>query len=509
MSKWTSCRASIQYLNIFLQEVDKVDWAKDKGAQQMFCESRKGEAYALRALNMYYLLMNHGGWTEDGQLLGVPNLTKPEDTSSDFNQPRATFQACLDQIYSDLDQAEQLLPLDYNDLTKSDPVPEKYTAMGVANYQDYNRVLGSLMRGRVSGRIAKAIRAQVSLLAASPAFKEGTNVDYKRAADDAASVLDLIGGVSGLSETGNSWYAQTAEIGRLQSGECPMEFIWRGYKTYGADDWDLGLNQEADNFPPSLYGRGRINPTQNLVNAFPAANGYPITDERSEYDDLDPYSNRDPRLDLYIIYNGCKYKGATINTDITTANNDNGLNKIGNSTRTGYYMKKLLREDCNPDPNAKNPQYHYPVYIRYTEIFLDYAEAANEAWGPKGNGTHAYSAYDVIKAIRHRAGITDDSYLDECANDQVKMRELIRNERRIELCFENKRFNDLRRWKAPINEAVHGVEISTEAGIPQFKDITVEERKYDDYMYYGPVPQTEILKWDQLKQNAGWKITND
>lgn len=506
MSKWTSCRASIQYLNIFLQEVDKVDWAKDKGAQQMFCESRKGEAYALRALNMYYLLMNHGGWTEDGQLLGVPNLTKPEDTSSDFNQPRATFQACLDQIYSDLDQAEQLLPLDYNDLTKTDPVPEKYTAMGVGNYQDYNRVLGSLMRGRVSGRIAKAIRAQVSLLAASPAFAEGTNVNYERAADDAASVLDLIGGVSGLSETGNSWYAQTAEIGRLQSGECPKEIIWRGNKTNGADDWDLGLNQEADNFPPSLYGRGRINPTQNLVNAFPDANGYPITDEHSVYNDLDPYSNRDPRLDLYIIYNGCKYKGATINTDITTANNDNGLNKIGNSTRTGYYMKKLLREDCNPNPNAKNAQYHYPVYIRYTEIFLDYAEAANEAWGPKGNGTHAYSAYDVIKAIRHRAGITNDSYLDECASDRVKMRELIRNERRIELCFENKRFNDLRRWKAPINEAVHGVEISTEAGIPQFKDITVEERKYDNYMYYGPVPQTEILKWDQLKQNAGWKL---
>ena len=41
------------------------------------------------------------------------------------------------------------------------------------------------------------------------------------------------------------------------------------------------------------------------------------------------------------------------------------------------------------------------------------------------------------------------------------------------------------------------------------KDIKVEERKYDNYMYYGPVPQTEILKWDQLKQNAGWKITND
>ena len=91
--------------------------------------------------------------------------------------------------------------------------------------------------------------------------------------------------------------------------------------------------------------------------------GYPITDDRSEYDKLNPYSNRDPRLDLYIIHDGSTYKGKTIHTAITTANNNDGLNKISNYTRTGYYMKKLLREDCNPDPNAKNPQYHYPVYI--------------------------------------------------------------------------------------------------------------------------------------------------
>ena len=509
MNKWTSCRASIQYLNIFLQEVDKVDWAKDKGAQQMFCESRKGEAYALRALNMYYLLMNHGGWTEDGQLLGVPNLTKPEDTSSDFNQPRATFQACLDQIYSDLDQAERLLPLDYNDLTKSDPVPEKYTAMGVNNYQDYNRVLGSLMRGRVSGRIAKAIRAQVSLLAASPAFKDGTNVDYKRAADDAASLLDLIGGVSGLSETGNSWYAQTNEINNLQSGECPKEIIWRGNKTNGADDWDLGLNQEADNFPPSLYGKGRINPTQNLVDAFPAANGYPITDERSEYDDLDPYSNRDPRLDLYIIYNGCKYKGATINTDITTANNDNGLNKIGNSTRTGYYMKKLLREDCNPNPNAKNAQYHYPVYIRYTEIFLDYAEAANEAWGNptvKAEGC-LYSAYEILKTIRSQAGgINFDLYLDEMAQSKDSFRKLIQNERRLEFTFENHRYFDMRRWVLPLNEEVEGVAVTrNEDGTFSFKVQKVEQRKYEVKNYFMPLPYAELEKNKNLMNNQGWE----
>lgn len=283
--------------------------------------------------------MNHGGWTADGKLLGVPNLTEPESSTDDFNKPRNTFQECLNQIYSDLDEAAKLLPLDYNDLTDDNAVPAKYKEIGVKTAGDYNRVFGTIMRGRISGRIAEAIRSQVSLLAASPAFSEGTNVDYAKAADDAATVLDRINGVNGLSATGNNWFMQTREIDALGSGACPAEILWRGSRTNGSDDWDLGLNQESDNFPPSLYGKGRINPTQNLVDAFPAENGYPINDARSEYDKLNPYSNRDPRLDLYIIHDGSTYKGKTIHTDITTANNNDGLNKISNSTRTGYYMK--------------------------------------------------------------------------------------------------------------------------------------------------------------------------
>lgn len=59
--------------------------------------------------------------------------------------------------------------------------------------------------------------------------------------------------------------------------------------------------------------------------------------------------------------------------------------------------------------------------------------------------------------------------MDECAGSKEKMRELIRNERRLELCFENKRFSDLRRWKAPLNEAARGVEITSVAGVPSYK----------------------------------------
>ena len=84
---------------------------------------------------------------------------------------------------------------------------------------------------------------------------------------------------------------------------------------------------------------------------------------------------------------------------------------------------------------------------------------------------------------------------------------LIRNERRIELCFENKRFWDLRRWKMPLNETVKGIMIDrNDEGELSYKVIDVEERKYDSsYQWYGPIPKSEVLKWSNLKQNKGWR----
>ena len=233
------------------------------------------------------------------------------------------------------------------------------------------------------------------------------------------------------------------------------------------------------------------------------ANGFPIDDERSNYDPANPYSGRDSRLSTYIIYNGAT--AGTNNTPIYTASDAttaDGLNKRETSTRTGYYMKKRLRMDVSSNPSAAQTKIHIEPRFRYTEIFLNYAEAANEAWGPKGSGSHGYSAYDVIKAIRNRAGIKDVAYLDECAASKEKMRELIRNERRLELCFESFRFWDLRRWKADLNVPARGIDIkgTTYTLIP-----SVEERSFTDFMYYGPIPQSEVLKFSNLLQNRGWQ----
>jgi hypothetical protein len=235
------------------------------------------------------------------------------------------------------------------------------------------------------------------------------------------------------------------------------------------------------------------------------ANGLPIDDPSSGYDPANPYSNRDSRLALYILYNGSKAgpQNSVINT-AADGNDNNGLNKTETSTRTGYYMKKLLNQKVNANPSSETPAYHYKPFIRYTEIFLGYAEAANEAWGPTGTGSHSYSAYDVIKAIRQRAGIgvnTTDTYLESARSDKDKMRELIHNERRIELCFEGFRFWDLRRWKNDITEPAKGVSITggVHTILPQ-----VEIRAYQDHMYYGPIPYGEVVKFSNLLQNQGW-----
>ena len=502
MSQWQGRKITIQYLNLFLKNVDKVTWAKDANKQAMFVDKLRGEAYALRALNMYYLLRNHAGWAENGELLGVPIILEPEGFDSDFNQPRSTFQACVEQIYADVDAAMEILPFDYVQLTDDNAVPQRYKDMGVNYAGEYNVVFGNTFRGRISGRIAQTIKALTALLAASPAYAEGSGVTYEQAANEAAAVLSKINGVAGMDPTGYKWFMEKKTLDALGSGECPPEILWRGSMNQGTQDYEFGLNQEVQNYPPTLYGNGRINPTQNLVDAFPMANGYPITDPASGYSANDPYTGRDPRLAEYVLYNGVTYNGAQIITGTYSADN-NGLNKISTSTRTGYYLRKLLRDDCNANPSSQNAQKHYPVYIRYTEIFLAYAEAANEAWGPKGAGSNGFSAYDVIKALHDRAGVGND-YLDSISGDKDKMRELIRNERRIELCFENKRFWDMRRWELDLNETAMGMKIDQVGGALQYTKIEVEPRNYAAHMYYGPIPETEVLKWSNLDQNKGW-----
>ncbi|MDE6479015.1 MAG: RagB/SusD family nutrient uptake outer membrane protein [Muribaculaceae bacterium] len=493
VNNWRDRNASIQYCNLLLEHIDNVMFATNEAINEMFYDRLKGEAYGLRALNMYYLLQNYAGKNSAGELLGVPIWNHSFSATSDLNVSRDSFKACLEQLLSDADAAIELLPKDYADISDAQ-VPAKYKSKGVSAAQ-YNRVNGTNTALRISGRIVEAIAAQAALLAASPAFSDQSGVTWADAATRSANLLKQIGGVAGMAPTGHLWYT-AEEIGNDPAkADYHAEIIWRGNN-------ETNCSREENNFPPSLYGKGRVNPTQNLVDAFPMLNGYPISNAKSNYDSKNPYEGRDPRLQAYIVVNGSTLG---VNNDVinTTADSDNkdGIDKeSGISTRTGYYLRKLLRSDVNPNSTSKVEKPHYATRIRYTEIFLAYAEAANEAWGPKSDNGNGFSAYDVIKAIRNRAGITDTSYLDECAASKESMRELIRNERRIELCFENKRFWDLRRWNANLNETARGMKISGNS----YDAVDVEKRDFRDYMIYGPLPYSDVLKFSNLEQNAGW-----
>jgi starch-binding outer membrane protein, SusD/RagB family len=491
VSEWDNSFTAIMYLNKFLEESSKVEWSYTSDtANILFNERLMGEAYALRGIFMFYLLQSHGGYGSDGQLLGVPIILESQEAVVNFNRPRDTFEACVQQIFSDLNKAEEYLPLDYFDAVDKSELPARYQ-----NYsaEVYNRVFGEIYKLRVTGRIAKAMKAKTALLAASDAYRDGTSIKWENAANYAAELIKLNGGVARLDNTGHTFY-KAAQVGRinLSSGRDQAEMIWRG-----SVEGTGSTNRERDNFPPSLFGNGRINPTQNLVDAFPMANGYPITDSRSGFDPKKPYDGRDNRLKEYILFNKGTIGANTIN--ISNGSGDDAVDAIKTSTRTGYYLKKLLREDVNLNPAATTAQQHYMSKIRFTEIYLIYAEAANEAWGPDGAGSHGFTAKDVLTAIRKRAGIKQpDEYLNSI-NSKEAMRELIRNERRLELCFEGFRFWDLRRWKANLNEPARGIKIDGS----NFVVSSVENRNYSDYMYYGPLPYGEVLKFGFI-QNQGW-----
>lgn len=494
LEQWERSKAAIQYMNLMLQEVDSITFSDDALVNEMFRSRTKGEAYGLRAIHMYYLLQGHGGMA-NGELLGVPITLAAEDASTDFNQPRASFEACMQQLYSDIAKAVELLPMDYGDVVDDSQVPEKYATLG-ADKTAYDRVFGDDMRLRLTSRIIMAVKAQAALLAASPAFSLGNSTTWADAANFAAAVIDLNGGIGGLDPDGVTWYDNRSVINDLGSGANPGEILWRNNVSGSVTDL------EEQNYPPTLFGDGLVNPTQNLVDAFPMANGYPISHPLAEYDATDPYQGRDPRLQQFIVVNGSTLgpNSATILTSVDGGTND-GLNKVETSTRTGYYLRKLLRGDVNLDPNSMNGQRHIKPNIRYTEIYLIYAEAANEAWGPLGTGASGYSAYDIIKAIRERAGITDgDAYLESIKGEQAAMRDLIRNERRLELSFEGFRFWDLRRWNENLTEIAQGVFIQN----GNHQTIDVENRIYGNQATYGPIPYSESLKFSAIQQNNGW-----
>lgn len=480
LSRWGQY-TNVFYVNKFLSIMDKVTWMKDTTLNVLFARRMHGEALALRALHHAYVLENFAGKDNSGKLLGIPYFTEFIEPNGDFNKPRLSFEETVAKIMADYDAAFALLPYIYSD--KATDIPAKDAGYNVNAYLTVN---GIKYDQRINGKIVRALQARLKLFAASKALLNSP-ASYKESATYATSVL-----------AGYTMATDGVEFYNADNDNVNPEILWR--QTVSSN-----YTQEQNNFPPSLNGNGNVNPTQNLVNAFYMSDGYPVGKSPTKiYNPQLPYANRDARLAKYIVFNGGTIGSTAINT--TALDTKNGVNAVAEqSTRTGYYLKKLLRPDviipASGTPVAKN---HFNVYIRYTELFLILAEAQNELGGPDyKEGASTLSAKDILRAIRKRAmTLTTDPYLD-AVTSQTELRTLIQNERRLELCFEGFRFWDLRRWGLPLNETATGYyDKALGAG---YQLIDVEQRTFTEEKYrYLPLPYNEIRKYSNLVQNAGW-----
>ena len=177
---------------------------------------------------------------------------------------------------------------------------------------------------------------------------------------------------------------------------------------------------------------------------------------------------------------------------------------------TGYALKKLVHPDSEGDSYSKIVTYAWPM-IRLAELYLNYAEAINESIGPNQD------AYNALNLIRERAGVmsVEDSWGNSSISanlnkhtTQEGFRDIVRQERLIELSFEGNRYNDLRRWKLAdeyFNSPVYGWSVDETTTGGYYNIIQVGIRSFNSPRdYFHPISINEITINPNLIQNPGW-----
>lgn len=521
---WGTAYTAFQWIHLFQEKsADTATvkwWISDSDKDSTERLRLLGESYFLRAYWGMELLRVYGGESESGDILGYPIITEfvSEDQREEvLEMERNTYEECVLQILEDCDSAIAILPLFYS---------------------GGDEILGTAHIGRATSAAAYVLKSRVATFAASPAYNPTNSIaKWERAALFSQEAIDN----ANLTYTALSYTAVT----NPNLATTPKDYLFRKYHNNNS--------LETRNLPPAFWGAGRTNPSQNLVDAFPDNSGYPITHPSSTYDPQDPYSNRDPRLDNTVIYNGALVetggRGLEVAEEIEeyivikedTTEVDDGFGNITlqidtvadttiirkgldassydyRASRTGYYLRKWISNKAEMISNINqklNGEHMYPI-IRGAEAFYNLAEASNQATGsPTGIAPGcSQSAYAIMSNIRANSiGIFLDPYLDEQTTADG-MHALIMNERRLEFAFENHRYFDLRRWKMPLAETVYGMSVTrdidgvyTYQGTDPTADnsaFEVEERPFTDKYWFHPIPYAELAKNANLENNVGW-----
>lgn len=478
-----------------------------------------GQAYFVRAYAHFVLVRYFGG---------MPYLDKVLGGDDEWDIPRLTVNETLNRCAEDFQTA-------YEYMNKAGKM-RRDARPGQAGHLSHSEMKIP------NGCAALAMKARALLYAASPLNNIGGKNDWEKAAQAAAEA------VIAAEEYGYEMLPFSKYEDNFYGYDYTNEHIWAhamGSARNNGSNWG-GFYTRAQG--PGQSKHSGTCPTQNFVDKFETAAGDPLDSEQAReaaeaagtYNEQNPYYGRDPRFYKVIVYDGATTDYSTEpikihydpdtkawpKTTFTTPSgkvqsqfgysvNYQPTNTALGVSRTGYYLKKWWRGDLGTS-DAKYYKRSDPL-IRMAELYLNYAEAVNEAYGPSGRaGECAYTAKDAVNMVRARAGMPPVQ--DRFTGESDAFRERIHNERNVELAFEGHHYYfDIRRWKtAPqsMTQTSYGIEITkvpVSAEYPagrKYERVALPEARqstWKDCMYWLPFPDTQANTMTNFKNNAPWQ----
>ena len=478
--EWGGYYQGIRKANILINNIDVVPfnltYINALGETKPLNYTMKAEARFLRAHFYFELVKRYGGVPLIGDNVYV--------LGDDVQLPRNTFAQCIDYIVRELDEIkDDLRSLPMADATEFAHAPTKEACL--------------------------AMKARVLLYAASPLFNEkpleaGNELigypsydsgRWNLAAQAAKDLIDQYGpkgkGTLNLAQDYRNIFVD------FYGGNNPELIFFR----------PVGKNKSIETangplgFSGNSLGNGNTNPTQNLVESFLMKDGTKYVSTSVD----DPFKNRDPRLDFTILHHGSRWLNTTLDTQVGGTHNPSGAQY----SRTCYYMAKFMK-DYQTSSNYED-NIHLWVMYRYGEVLLNYAEALNEVALAGGTIDNKEVLNSLIQ-LRKRAGIEpgNENYYGLPAPqnyDAAEMREIIRNERRIEMAFEEQRYWDIRRWRIAediFKEPLKGLNIQVVGNKTIYNEVNVLSAEFDTKRYCYPIPYSEVIKNGNMIQNPNW-----
>lgn len=443
----------IRDLNLAIENIDEYSTQLQDSEKAAY----KAELRFLRA----YVYFEHVK-----RMGGIPLITQTfeytgPDNIEDLKVPRATEKEVYDFIYDELEEIKDQLG---NDGSQSRG--NKYTALALqsramlyaGSIAKYNNEMASpiTLPGGEVGIPASAAQDyyEKALVAAADVIQNSPYELYDNNSDPADNFYEAVN-----IESQNSEMILSEQF--LSSADRRH---WFAYD-------NIARPIREDNL-----GSSAIAPSLNLVEAFPYTDGSngelrTRTADNSDYiyydNPIDIFAGKDPRMFGTVIVPGGTFKGSTvemqagvkrwngseyetvIGSQLSSEYEDGGVltaaggphQSITEVSNTGFYMKKLIDNDPMSASRGVRSDNWWPR-IRLAEVYLNAAEAAYEL-SQMGSSATEQEAADYINALRERAGFDPAGLLTAATIDI----ETIRNERRIELAFEDHRVWDLKRWR--------------------------------------------------------------